>query len=593
MVPSLSSTRELLLGIAGYLTARRKRQLALLSLTTLASALAELVSLGSVLPFLVVLTEPEQLWNASWIQQLAPKFGWTSASELLGPAAGVFALAAVTASLVRLANLWLGGQLAAAIGSDLSCEAYRKTLYQPYSVHVKRNSSAVIDSVTGQIGTTVAAINIVLQTSTSTLVAISLLVGLLWMDWSVALSAAALFGSSYILIGFVSRRALLVNGRIINDSRAGVLKSLQEGIGAIRDVILDGTQNLYLDIYRRSDRPQRQYQARNQFLSAFPRFSLEALGLIAIAILATVLSAQNGRGVAALPVLGAFALGAQRLLPAMQQTYSGWSGLKGFTADLEGVLKMLQQPLPPILEVTKKLVLKSEVCLREVCFSYGQGHEGVLSGLSLKIERGQRVGFIGSTGSGKSTTVDVLMGLLSPTQGQIFVDGLDLHDPDHPERLLAWRSAIAHVPQSIYLSDSSIAENIAFGVPKEQIDFERVRLAAQQAQISSFIEASPHGYASFVGERGIRLSGGQRQRLGIARALYKQSQVLILDEATSALDNDTEQAVMDAINQLDRKLTVVMIAHRLSTVAKCDRVIRLDHGRVVADGPPSEVLPQA
>jgi len=589
---SLSSTRELLLGIAGYLTARRKRQLVFLSLVTLASAVAELVSLGSVLPFLAVLTEPEQLWKAPWIQQLAPKIGWSSASELLGPAAGVFAFAAVTAALVRLTNLWLGGQLAAAIGSDLSCEAYRKTLYQPYSVHVKRNSSAVINSVTGQVSATVGAINIVLQTSTSTLVAISLLLGLLWIDWAVALSAAALFGGSYTLIGFFSRRALVVNGRIVDDSRAGVVKSLQEGIGAIRDVILDGTQNLYLDIYRTSDRPQRQYQARNQFLSSFPRFSLEALGLIAIAVLATFLSAQQGGGSAALPVLGAFALGAQRLLPAMQQTYSGWSSLKGYSADLEGVLDMLQQPLPAVLEVNQKLVLKSEVCFREVCFSYGPVHEGVLSHLNLKIERGQRVGFVGSTGSGKSTTVDLLMGLLSPTLGQILVNGLDLHDSGHPERLLAWRSAIAHVPQSIYLADCSIAENIAFGVPKNQIDFDRVRLAAQQAQIASFIEASPEGYDSFVGERGMRLSGGQRQRLGIARALYKQAQVLILDEATSALDNDTEQAVMDAINQLDRNLTVVMIAHRLSTVAKCDRVIRLEHGRVVADGPPHEVLTQ-
>jgi len=559
----------------------------------MASAAAELVSLGSVLPFLAVLTDPGELWEAPWIQQLAPKLGWSSASELLGPAAGVFAVAAVTAALVRLANLWLGGQLAAAIGSDLSCEAYRRTLYQPYSVHVRRNSSAVINSVTGQVGTTVGAINLVLQTSTSTLVAIFLFVGLLGIDWAVALSAAGLFGGSYVLIGFFSRRALLMNGRIINHSRAGVLKSLQEGLGAIRDVILDGTQDLYLEIYRRSDRPQRQHEAKNSFLSVFPRFSLEALGLIAIAVLATVLAAQKGGGAAALPVLGAFALGAQRLLPAMQQSYAGWSSLKSYSTDLEGVLKLLEQQLPPALINASKPSLRSGIVFKDVCFSYAEQAVKVLGNVSLAIDIGQRVGFIGSTGSGKSTTVDLLMGLLVPSQGQILVDGLDLHDAGHPERLLAWRSAIAHVPQSIYLADSSIAENIAFGVSKEQIDFDRVRLAAQQAQIASFIEASHDGYDSFVGERGIRLSGGQRQRLGIARALYKQAQVLILDEATSALDNDTEQAVMDAINQLERDLTVVIIAHRLSTVAKCDRVIRLDHGRVVADGPPSEVLAQA
>ena len=182
------------------------------------------------------------------------------------------------------------------------------------------------------------------------------------------------------------------------------------------------------------------------------------------------------------------------------------------------------------------------------------------------------------------------MGLLAPTAGQVLVDGEALHDPSHPERLLAWRAAIAHVPQTIYLADSSIAENIAFGVPLKDIDLARVKQAAAQAQIASFIDTSPEGYGSFVGERGIRLSGGQRQRIGVARALYKQARVLVFDEATSALDTDTEAEVMDAIDQLSRELTIVMIAHRLSTIQRCDRLIRLSGGVVSADGPPQEVL---
>ncbi|MFL2672477.1 MAG: ABC transporter ATP-binding protein [Prochlorococcaceae cyanobacterium] len=591
--PGLSSTRKLLLGIASHLSGRRKWQLFLLSLVSVAAAVAELVSLGSVLPFLGVLTEPDVLWGRKAVQDLADVTGWTSPDQLLLPAACVFAFAAVAAACIRLTNLWLGGQLAAAIGSDLSCEAYRRTLYQPYAVHVQRNSSTVINSVTNQIARTVGAINALLTAWTTVLVSTFLLVGLLWIDWAVAIGAATLFGGAYGLIASISRKKLARNSSIINSSSARTFKALQEGLGAIREVLLDGTQTAYLEIYRSSDRPQRQFQAKNQFLSGFPRFALEALGLLAIAFLAIALVLSKGSGSAAIPLLGAFALGAQRLLPAMQQAYSGWSQLKGCTADLEGVLKMLEQSLPQVLQATSKFVLNNGIDFRQVSFSYGKESQRVLTDLSLKIELGQRVGFIGSTGSGKSTAVDLLMGLLSPTQGQIFVDGLDLQDSSHPERLLAWRSAIAHVPQSIYLADSSVAENIAFGVPKEQIDFDRLRAAAQRAQIASFIEASPDGYDSFVGERGIRLSGGQRQRLGIARAFYKQAQVLILDEATSALDNDTEQAVMDAINQLDRNLTVVMIAHRLSTVAKCDRVIRLDHGRVVADGPPSAVLAQA
>ena len=589
----MSSTRQLLLGIAGHLSGRRKRQLLFLSAVTLAAAIAELVSLGSVLPFLAILTEPNVLWGRKEVQDLAVVTGWTSPDQIILPAAAVFAVAAVAAACIRLANLWLGGQLAASIGSDLSCEAYRRTLYQPYAVHVQRNSSSVINSVTTQINRTVIAINGLLSAWTAILVAAALLIGFLLIDWAVAIGAASLFGGAYFFIASVSKKKLARNSSIINSSSVLTVKALQEGLGAIREVLLDGTQSIYLEIYRLSDRPQRQFEARNRFLGNFPRYALEALGLLAIAFLAIALVLSKGSGSAAIPLLGAFALGAQRLLPAMQQIYGGWSQVKGHTADLKGVLQMLDQPMPPALQASSSFVFSQGISFNRVSFSYGDSNQGVLKNLCLKVELGQRVGFIGSTGSGKSTAVDLLMGLLVPSQGQILVDGLNLHDPGHPERLLAWRSAIAHVPQSIYLADSSIAENIAFGVPKDKIDFDRVRLAAQQAQIASFIEASPKGYDSFVGERGIRLSGGQRQRLGIARALYKQAQVLILDEATSALDNDTEQAVMDAINQLDRNLTVVMIAHRLSTVAKCDRVIRLDHGRVVADGPPSEVSPQA
>jgi len=236
--------------------------------------------------------------------------------------------------------------------------------------------------------------------------------------------------------------------------------------------------------------------------------------------------------------------------------------------------------------VAEPLPLRKSIRLEKVRFRYGPDQPEVLRGLDLEIRRGERIGLIGSTGSGKSTTVDLLMGLLAPSAGRVLVDGADLHDPAYPERLAAWRAAIAHVPQSIYLADSSIAENIAFGVPRQQIDLARVQQAAAQAQIASFIEASHEGYDSFVGERGIRLSGGQRQRIGIARALYKRARVLVFDEATSALDTGTEEAVMAAVEGLSKELTIVLIAHRLSTVQRCDRVIRLAQGAVSADGHP-------
>jgi ATP-binding cassette subfamily B protein len=221
-----------------------------------------------------------------------------------------------------------------------------------------------------------------------------------------------------------------------------------------------------------------------------------------------------------------------------------------------------------------------------VRFSYANNGPWVLDGINLLILKGSRVGFVGSTGSGKSTTLDLLMGLLMPTEGKLLVDGQSISG----NHLRAWQRTIAHVPQSIYLADSTLAENIAFGVPFKAIDLDRVQQAARQAQIADFIESSPEGYLAYVGERGIRLSGGQRQRIGIARALYKQVSVLVFDEATSALDNSTEQSVMDAIEGLNRDITVLLIAHRLTTVRRCDTIVELDHGRVMAHGTYEQLL---
>ena len=386
------------------------------------------------------------------------------------------------------------------------------------------------------------------------------------------------------------RRELRSNGQKITEAYRQQLNSLQEGLGSIRDVLLDGSQPAYLQIYRQADRPLRLLTSRNTFLTAFPRYALEALGLVAIALLGGLLVLQRGSGAAVIPVLGALALGAQRLLPSLQQIYSGWASLRGYNSAINAVLEMLSQPLPPVVNIAEPLPLREDSRLQGVHFRYGLEQPDVLRGLDLEIRRGERIGLIGSTGSGKSTTIDLLMGLLAPTAGLVLVDGVNLHDPLHPERLSAWRASIAHVPQSIYLADSSFAENIAFGIPSSQIDLARVKEVAVQAQIASFIESTPDGYESSVGERGVRLSGGQRQRIGIARALYKQSRVLVFDEATSALDSRTELEVMEAIEELSQFLTVIMIAHRLSTLQSCDRVIRLSQGRIAADEPPSALL---
>ena len=382
------------------------------------------------------------------------------------------------------------------------------------------------------------------------------------------------------MLSLTTRRQLQANGLKISKAYSQQLKALQEGLGAIRDVLIEGSQPFYLEIYRQADRPQRQLQAKNDFLTSFPRYALEALGMVSIALFGWLLVMQRGNGAAAIPLLGALALGAQRLFPALQQIYSGWAVIKGYNASIQGVLMMLSQPLPLQLHEAEPWQLRQGIRLDGVHFHYPAQKSDVLHGLHMEIRKGDRIGLIGSTGSGKSTTVDIIMGLLEPTHGQVLVDEMNLYDSAYPDRLVSWRAAIAHVPQSIYLADGSIAENIAFGKPHHLIDMARVKKAAKMAQIDRFIESIPESYDSFVGERGIRLSGGQRQRIGIARALYKQAQVLILDEATSALDSETENEVMNSIHNLTRKLTIIMIAHRLSTLQGCDKIIQLNRGRI-------------
>ena len=406
------------------------------------------------------------------------------------------------------------------------------------------------------------------------------------IDSQVAFSAIVLFGGAYLILAITSKRELRSNGEKINKATTQQLKAVQEGLGAIRNVLLNNTQAIYLQIYRQADRPQRQLRAKNEFLSIFPRYALEALGMVAISFLGGILILQRGSGASVVPLLGAMALGAQRLLPALQQIYNGWASLKRFNSAINSVVILLEQPLPQISDTVEAFGFKKNICLKNIHFRYAANQSEVIKGLDLNINAGERIGVIGSTGSGKSTVIDIIMGLLKPTSGRILVDGQNLHDDYEPGILTSWRNAIAIVPQSIFLADSSIAENIAFGIPRELIDFNRVREVSSQAQISNFIETLPNRYDHFVGEQGIRLSGGQRQRIGIARALYKNSSVLVLDEATSALDSQTENSIMHSIDKLSSKLTILIIAHRLSTIQSCDRVIQIENGLLVDQGPP-------
>jgi ATP-binding cassette, subfamily B, bacterial PglK len=581
-IPPTFDIANLLMRLWRHLSRRRRRQFVLLMVLILVGALAEVVSLGAVLPFIGILISPERAFKVAIVAKFARTLGITSPHQLLFPLTVVFVAAALIAGAIRLLLLWVSIRLAFATGADLGIDVYRRCLYQPYRVHVALNSSEVISVITSKVGDTVTVMTQMLMLISSLVMMVVITLALLAVDPVVALLATAGFGASYGLITWMSRRKLHRNSQRISFEQTRTIKVVQEGLGGIRDVLLDGTQPVYCDIYRRADYPLRRAQGANMFISTSPRFAMEALGMVLIAALTYGLSRQPGGLATALPVLGALAVGAQRLLPALQQGYNAWSSVASCAASLERTIELLDQPLPEELLQPAPAPLSFQDALRfsGVRFRYASDGPWVLNDLDFTIRKGARVGFVGSTGSGKSTTLDLLMGLLMPTEGELLVD----EEPIIGGRIRAWQRSIAHVPQSIYLADASLAENIAFGVPREAIDLDRVKQVARQAQIAEFIESRPEAYDVSVGERGIRLSGGQRQRIGIARALYKQASVLVFDEATSALDNATEQSVMDAIDGLDRDLTIVLIAHRLTTVRRCDTIIELEDGRLVAQG---------
>ena len=561
-----------------HLGARQGQFFLLLALIVLVS-LIEMLSIGAVLPFLGVLTAPDNVYNQIYVRPIFEYFGFMKPSQIILPVTITFGFIAVLVGAMRLLLLWATNRLAYSAGSDLSISIYRRTLYQPYSIHIARNSSEIINGITGKVSNAISVIMLLLTVASSCIMLTAILAALLAIDPVMALSAFFGFGLIYFVIFKLTRKSLLDTSLISANESTNVIKALQEGLGGIRDVLIDGSQSTYCRIYQGSDLPLRKAQAASSFIATSPKYAIEALGLALIAGLSYSMAIRPDGFVEAIPILGAMAFSAQRLLPILQQAYSAWSSINGMQVSLEDVLELLDQPLPnyAINAISPPAPFFKLIQLNQLSFRYSQKSPFIFNNLSLSITKGSRVGFIGASGSGKTTLLDIVMGLLQPTSGTLEVDGV----PITLENQRGWQAHIAHVPQSIFLTDGTLEENIAFGVPIERIDSERVKLASQQAQIADLIESWPNQYQTRVGERGIRISGGQRQRIGIARALYKKADVIIFDEATSALDYETENAVMRTIEGLSEDLTILIIAHRLTTLQKCSQIIEIgDQGYI-------------
>lgn len=583
------STLKLLARLWGQISTRFRLKLYALFALMIISSVSEVFAIGAILPFLGVLVAPEKVFQSKTFSPLLEDFHIASADELLLPVTILFCLAVIFSGLMRILLLWLQFRVAFGLGADISASIFRRTLYQPYSVHISRNSSEVISGITTKsTGIIFSAIYPAIIILSSFLTLIAVFASLLFIHAPSAIACVLGFGVIYFFVGGLSKARLKKDGEVVNTLTSKVVQLIQEALGGIRDVLIDGTQEVYAANYKSAEDALKRSMANIQIISLFPRYVIESLGIVLVATVAFFLSSDD-RGLSnTIPILGALAIGAQRLLPLIQQAYSNWSAVLSGRASVQEAMDLLDQPIPLILTARSmsSKPFSNNIQLKNVSFRYPSNQTYILKHIDLFIKKGCRVGFVGSTGCGKSTLLDIIMGLIAPSSGSLLVDGAVINASNVND----WQNNIAHVPQSIFLSDATIYENIAFGVPYEKIDKSRVIRAAQKAQMDESIQSFPNGYESRVGERGVMLSGGQRQRIGIARAIFKDASILILDEATSALDSKTENELISAIEELSSDITMFIVAHRLSTLSNCDILVEMESGKIKRVGTYSDII---
>jgi ATP-binding cassette subfamily B protein len=552
---------------------RRYQFLILLALMVLTSAF-EVISIGAVIPFLGALIEPSNIFELPAAQPFIQFLGVNQPTQIIFPISALFAIAVVMSGAMRLLLLWVSVKFSFILGVDLSVSIFTQVINQPYIAHTKQNSSDIISAISIKIAQVINGVVLsVLNMISSFIIFIAIITILLVINPGASLTAILLFSSLYLFFYLYVKQKLKVNSANVTRESNSLIKIVQEALGGIRDIIIDSNEKFYRSIFWRADLVFRKSLGSTLFITSSPRYFMETFGVLLIVLLAYMLSTQGEKSFAdGIPVLGALALGAQRLLPVMQIFYNAWGNIKGTHFVLKEVLGYLN------LNDTKTTNLINDDCtfeknirLKDVSFGYDENPIPAINNINIDIKKGDCIGIIGKTGSGKSTLIDIMMGLLDPTHGTLEVDENVITRSNRR----AWQSRIAHVPQNIYLSDSTLEENIAFGIPVEEIDSSLVRRAAISANIDSVVNEWPLKYKTILGERGIRLSGGQRQRIGIARALYKQADVLFLDEATSSVDTATELSIMKDIEKLGNDVTLIIIAHRITTLKNCSRILEL------------------
>ncbi|TXI95627.1 MAG: ABC transporter ATP-binding protein [Burkholderiaceae bacterium] len=548
--------------------------------------LLETLGVGVVVPAVALMGTVDFAVTYPFLVPVLEYFGNPSREELV--ISGMVCLVVVYAvkSMFLAFLAWRQACFVFDLQESLSQQLFAGYLRQEYTFHLQRNSALLIRNVIGQVGDFAHVIQQGLLLATELFVLFGISILLLSVEPLGALLVVFSVGAAGV--GFHrSTRGRIVRWGEARQHHEGLrIQHLQQGLGGAKDVILLGREDEFLDQYRKHNAGSARIGRRHTTLQALPRLILELMAVTGLAVLVLVMVLQGKSVETLLPTLGLFAAAAFRLMPSVNRVLAAVQSMRfsmPVVDTLSSELAILDDRKTPESGVV--LPFCHQLTLSNISFRYPSAKTAALENVSISISKGSSVGLIGGSGAGKSTVVDVLLGLLTPTQGVVEVDGLDIR-----QNLRGWQDQIGYVPQSIFLTDDSLRRNVAFGLPDDQINDEAVWSALRAAQLENFVRGLPEGLDTQVGERGVRLSGGQRQRIGIARALYHDPSVLVLDEATSSLDTDTESGVMDAVRLLKGEKTLVIVAHRLSTVENCDYLYRFECGQIVAEGNVKNVL---
>jgi ATP-binding cassette, subfamily B, bacterial PglK len=565
---------------------RRKKSFFLLLFLMFISSLAELLSLAMLIPFMSIVLSPDKFKENEYIEYIFNYLNIHAGDNFLLYITLLFIATTLVSGIVRYYLLIFNAKFTFSTSSELAVKMYKKVLYQPFEKHANLSSSLIINGVTHKVNSSIySGVLPFLTFVTSIIVSLSIIIFLLYVNTKVVIISLVTFGTVYFLIALFLKKRIHVLSKILPEKSTLALKAIQEGLGNIKDVIIDKAQTVYIEKFSKLDMAYKNAARDSMVYGGSPKIIIEVVLIVSIAYVLFYLSASKANLIELIPIFTIFIFSAQRLLPLIHSIYSSYVSMMSARHSMSDVLSLLEIDLPLEIQNNKKPYFNECLKLNNISFSYDQTKKNVIENLDLIIKKGDKLGIIGKTGSGKSTLVDMLMGLLTPKKGDFFIDETNVDFAN----ISSWQNNIAHVPQSIYLSDSTIYENIGFGIDYKAIEKEKVKNIIKKVGLEKVVNELADGLDTIVGERGSKLSGGQRQRIGIARALYKNANVLFLDEATSALDNETEKSIMKVINNLEN-ITIIMIAHRISTLSICNRIIELDKGKIVKECLYSELV---